>query len=91
VTRDPAKGVLYLKLVNASSSAQQLKISLDGVKDVKSSVKLITLSAATTAETNSITDPQRVLPVNSTLKIAGKEFVRTVPGYSIEVLEISAQ
>jgi alpha-N-arabinofuranosidase len=77
--------------VNASSSAQQLKISLDGVKGVGSSAKLITLSAATTAETNSITDPRRVAPVESTVKIVGKEFERTVPGYSIEVLEISAQ
>jgi alpha-N-arabinofuranosidase len=91
VTRDAATGVLYLKLVNASSSAQQLKISLAGVKDVKSNVKLITLSATTTAETNSISDPRRVLPVESTVKIMGKEFERTVPGYSIEVLEISAQ
>lgn len=91
VTRDAAKRVLYLKLVNASSSAQQLKISLDGVKDVKSTAKLVTLSAATTAETNSINDPRRVAPVESTVKVAGKEFERTVPGYSIQVLEISAQ
>ncbi len=91
VTRDAAKGVVYLKLVNASSSAQQLKISLDGVKGVKPDAKLITLSAATTAETNSITDPRRVVPVESIVKGVGKEFTRTVPGYSIEVLEISAR
>jgi alpha-N-arabinofuranosidase len=89
VTRDAAKGVVYLKLVNASSSVQQLKISLDGVKEVKASAKLISLSAATTAETNSITDPRRVVPVESTVKGMGKEFTRTVPAYSIEILEIS--
>ena len=91
VTRDAAKGVVYLKLVNASSSAQQLKISLDGVTSVKPDAKLITLSAATTAETNSITDPRRVTPVESIVGGVGKEFTRTVPGYSIEVLEISVQ
>ena len=91
VTRDPAKGIVYLKLVNGSSAKQDVKISLDGAKDVKGSAKLISLSAGTTAATNSITDPKRVVPVESTVKGVGKEFTRTVPGYSVEVLEISAQ
>jgi len=91
VTRDAAKGIVYLKIVNASSAPQNLKISLDGAKDVKATAKLVRLSAATTAATNSITDPKRVVPVESTVKGVGKEFTRTVPGYSIDVLEISAQ
>jgi alpha-L-arabinofuranosidase len=89
VTRDAAKGVVYVKLVNASSAKQDVRISLTGA-NVKSSAKLISLSAATTAATNSITDPKRVVPVESTVK-AGKEFTRTVLGYSVEVLEISSQ
>ncbi len=91
VTRDPAKGIVYLKIVNASSKAQDLKISLNGAGTVKPTAKLVRLSAATTAATNSITDPKRVVPVESTVKGVGKEFTRTVPGYSIDVLEISAQ
>jgi len=89
VTRDAPKGVVYLKLVNASSAAQAVKVSLTGA-NVKSGAKLISLSAATTAATNSIADPKRVVPVESTVK-AGKEFTRTVPGYSVEVLELSIQ
>ncbi len=91
VTRDAAKGVVYLKLVNAASSGQQLKISLDGVKEVKAGAKLITLRGATAAETNSITDPRRVVPIETMVRGVGKEFEWTVPGYSIEVLELSAQ
>ncbi len=90
VTRDAAKGVMYVKLVNGSSSAQAVKISLAGAKVVKALAKLISLSAPTTAATNSIADPKRVVPVESTVKV-GKEFMRTVPGYSVEVLEISIQ
>ena len=82
--------MVYLKLVNASSEPQQLKITLDGAKYVKATAKLITLGAATTAATNSITDPKRVVPVESAVKVA-KTFTRTVPGYSIEVLELGAQ
>jgi alpha-N-arabinofuranosidase len=91
VTRDSGKGVVYLKLVNASSLPQDVNISLTGVNAVKSSAKLIRLSAATTAATNSITDPKRIVPVESAVKGVGKEFTRTVPGYSIDVLEIAAQ
>jgi alpha-N-arabinofuranosidase len=91
VTRDAAKGIVYLKIVNASSAPQDLKITLDGAKDVKPTAKLVQLSAATTAETNSITDPKRVVPVESVVKGVSKAFTRTVPGYSIDVLELSAQ
>jgi alpha-N-arabinofuranosidase len=89
VTR--GNGTVYLKLVNASSLPQQVKISLAGAKDVKPTAKLVSLSAPSTATTNSITDPKRVVPVESTVKGIGKEFTRTVPGYSIEVLDIGAQ
>jgi alpha-N-arabinofuranosidase len=91
VTRDPAKGIVTLKLVNASSTAQELRISVDGTKSVGASAKLVQLSAGSTAATNSILDPTRVVPLESTLKGVGKEFTRTLPGYSIEVLEIAAQ
>ena len=90
VTRDPAKGVVYVKLVNASSAKQDVKITLSGAREVKGSAKLISLSAATTAATNSIADPKRVVPVESSVKV-GKEFVRTVPGYSVEVFELGVQ
>jgi alpha-N-arabinofuranosidase len=91
VTRDASKGVVYLKLVNASSVAQDVKISLDGAKDVKSSAKLVRLSAPSTATTNSITDPKRVVPVESVVKGVGKQFTRNVPAYSIDVLELAVQ
>jgi alpha-N-arabinofuranosidase len=91
VTSDAAKGVIYLKLVNASSAPQPLKVAIDGANSIKPSAKMIRLSAATTAETNSIADPTRVVPVESTVNGVGKEFTRTLPGYSIEVLELSVK
>ncbi len=91
VTEDKVKGVVFLKLVNASSAAQELKVSLNGVKAVKSTAKLVRLSAGSTAATNSINDPKRVVPVESMVTGVGKKFTRTVPGYSVEVLEIGIQ
>jgi len=91
VTKDAAKGVVYLKLVNASSAAQKMKITLDGAKTVKPTAKLVRLSAGSTAATNTINDPKRVVPVESTVTGVAKTFTRTVPGYSIEVYEIGVK
>jgi alpha-N-arabinofuranosidase len=90
VTRDAAKGIVYLKLVNASSTPLELNISLDGAKAVKPAAKLVRLTGGSTAATNSINDPKRVVPVESTVK-AAKEFTEKMPGYSIDVLEIGVQ
>ena len=89
VTR--GNGTIYLKLVNGSSTPQKVKISLAGVNSVKPTAKLVSLTAPSTATTNSITDPKRVVPVESTIRGVGKEFTQSMPGYSIEVLDIGAE
>ncbi len=91
VTRDAAKGVVYLKLVNASSAQQEVRIALDGAQKIGGTAKLVQMTAGTTAATNTITDPTRVVPVESTVKGVGKVFTRTLPGYSIDVLELMVQ
>jgi alpha-N-arabinofuranosidase len=91
VTKDAAKGVVYLKLVNASSAAQELKITLEGAKTVKPTAMLVRLSAGSTAATNTINDPKRVVPVESTVTGVAKNFTQKVPGYSIEVYEIGVK
>jgi alpha-N-arabinofuranosidase len=87
-TKDSDAGVLYLKLVNASSIPQPVEIKLAGAGSVNSSAKVTTLSAKTTQETNSITDPKRIVPVESSFKGVKDSFNYTIPGYAIQVLEI---
>jgi alpha-N-arabinofuranosidase len=77
--------------VNASSSAQDIEINLQGAKKVKSEAKLITLHAPTTEATNTITDPKRIVPVQSKLNTVAEKFHHTSPGYSIQVLEIETK
>ena len=91
VTNDAAKGVLYLKLVNASSTIQPMDIKLQGATKVSPTAKVVSLSARTTDETNSITDPKRIVPVASSISGVGASFHHTVPAYSIEVLQISTK
>jgi alpha-N-arabinofuranosidase len=87
-TFDSKTHQLHLKLVNASSMPQSVEIKLTGAIHVHSKATVTTLSGKTTQETNSITEPTRIVPVVSSIANAGATFTHTVPRYSIQVLDI---
>ena len=91
VTRDRAKGMTYVKLVNASSEPQLVKLDLAGAGRVEREATLVTLSGTNPAETNSITAPTRIVPVKTTVKTAAASFSHTVPPYAIQVLALSTK
>ncbi len=91
VTRDAAKGAVYLKLVNASSTPQQVDVDMSGAGNVAKTGTLVSLTGSNNAETNSITAPKRIVPVKTALKAAGAKFSHTVPAYSVQVLELQAK
>ena len=91
VTRDPAKGAVYLKLVNASSVPQSIEMTLTGANTVGKEGTLVSLSGADLAETNTISAPQRIVPVKTPLKNAAAKFSHIVPAYSIQVLVLAAK
>jgi alpha-N-arabinofuranosidase len=57
---------------------------------VGQTAKLVSLAGAGPASTNTLTYPTRIVPVTSTVN-AGTSFSHTMPGYSIQVLELSAK
>jgi alpha-N-arabinofuranosidase len=65
-----------------------VRIYLKGIPEVQSDAQLTTLRGNTPEETNSIADPGRILPVVSTIHIAGASFEHTMPPYSIQVFDI---
>ena len=85
-TYSPDKGTLYLKLVNASSSAQPLSLDVSGAARVQSNGRLIRLSASGTQETNTLADPERIKPIESKLSGISGTFEHVIPPYSIDVL-----
>lgn len=90
VTRDPARGVVYLKLVNATSLPQSIEIAMTGVRKVSNTATLVTLSGSNTAETNSISDPRRIVPVKSSIRTADK-FTHTMPAYAVQIIAVDAK
>jgi len=89
VTRDEKRHKLFVKVVNASSEVQRIGISLEGAGSVAREAKLITLSGKTPNATNSITNPDAVVPVERQVKVPGAKFEQSFVAYSINVLEIA--
>jgi len=88
-TRDEKRRKLFVKVVNASSDAAPLNIVLDGIPSVAREAKLITLSGKTPNATNSITNPDEVVPVEHHIQVAGPKFEHSFAPYSVNVLELS--
>jgi alpha-N-arabinofuranosidase len=89
VTRDEKRRKIFLKVVNATSDEQPLSITLTGAPSVNRSATLITLSGKSPNATNSITNPDVIVPVKHQIQIAGPKFEHSFAAYSINVLEMS--
>ncbi len=85
-----AGGKLYLKLVNGSSLPQKVAIHLDGASKIAGDGLLETLAGTNPAETNTITDPKRIVPVRSTFK-ASPTMNHQMPPYSVQVMEVTTR
>ena len=77
-----------VKLVNAASTAQPVTLTLSGLGAGNHTAQLDTLKANTTWATNTITNPNRVVPVRSKVSVKGERLEHVLPPYSVQVLEI---
>jgi alpha-N-arabinofuranosidase len=89
VTRDEKRRKLFVKVVNARSDAMPLSIAIEGAPGVGPEVTLISLSGKSPNATNSIANPEAVVPVESHIHTAGAKFEHSFAPYSINVLELS--
>jgi alpha-L-arabinofuranosidase len=85
-TRDSKS--IYLKVVNALGTVQPVEISLNGLGKVKSEGTLVVIKGAKPEDTNSITEPTKIVPFTSKLKGLGVSFKQKLAGYSVSILKI---
>jgi alpha-N-arabinofuranosidase len=85
-TVSSSEKILHLKLVNASDTAQALSIDLKGA--AAGEATLYTLHGATRWSTNTIEQPDTIHPIQSTLAVTAKAWSHTVPGNTIEVIDV---
>jgi alpha-N-arabinofuranosidase len=88
-TRDEKQRKLFVKVVNASSETEPVTISLTGVEKVQPEAKLITLSGKTPNATNTIANPEAIVPVERKIEVDGPKFEQSIAPYSINVLELN--
>ena len=79
--------VLHLKLVNASTVAQPLDVTLAGIKGAHIAT-MNSLHGATFEATNSVSAPEAIHPVSSKVAVAGGAWKHTVPALTIQVIDI---
>ncbi len=89
VTRDEKQHKLFVKVVNATSDSQALKINIEGANKVSPQAKMTTLSGKSPNATNTITQPNAIVPVERSISVSGPKFEQSFAPNSINVLELS--
>jgi alpha-N-arabinofuranosidase len=90
-TRDTKTGMIFLKVVNRASTAQAVRVEFSGLTSVEPRGQAVTLSSNSQEDTNSITEPTKIVPVTSTVDGLGASFTRNFPPNSLTVLQMKAK
>ena len=81
-------GTIYLKVVNTNAKKQAIKINLDGDTKVSPEATVVVIKSDKPDDTNTINDPQKIVPVTSTIKGLEKSFRQSFAPYSVTVMQI---
>ncbi len=89
VTRD--EDFIYVKAVNVTGKAYPFQVDIKGVGKVASEAVVTVLKAASDQDTNSIDNPENIVPQESVQKGFGKKFSYTLEPYSVYVFKLKAE
>ena len=87
-TRDSKSGIIYVKVVNEDEAAERINIQISGIPKIVPEAEVVSLTANNPSDTNSIDQPQRIVPRMEKVKNLGANFTREFPPYSITVLKV---
>ena len=90
-TRDSKSGLIYLKVVNCSGSAQPIKVQFSGAKSINAKGEAVVLAAGSLDDTNSIEQPQKVVPRTEKADGLSANFTREFPACSITALKLKSK
>jgi len=87
-TKDQKSGAIYLKVVNTTGKQQPIEINLKGATQVSPEATLVVIKGDKPEDTNSITDPEKIIPVTSKIRGVAPTFVRTLDPYSVSIIQL---
>lgn len=89
-TRDTETGTIFLKVVNTGNEERSVQVQISGASNIGPNGEAVVLSASSPDDTDSITEPNKIVPVTSKVSGLGNDFTRVLPPFSITVLRIPA-
>jgi alpha-N-arabinofuranosidase len=90
-TRDSKSGVIFLKVVNEAGTSQRINVQLKGAAKIESEAEAVCLSAGSPTDTNSIDQPQKIVPRTEKVLNLSANFTREFPAYSLTVLKLKTK
>ena len=87
-TRNSAAGKIIVKIVNRADAPQEVVVDINGPVTIASDGTATVLKAENRDATNTLEEPQKVVPVTETVSGLGTRFTRTYPPCSITILEL---
>jgi len=90
-TRDNKNGVVYLKVVNESGTAQPVNVQITGASSIQPKGEAVVLAANSPDDTNSIEEPKKIVPHREEVHSLSANFTREFPPYSITVLKLETK
>jgi alpha-L-arabinofuranosidase len=89
--RDEATGDLIIKAINVSPHAVSSTLHVNGLSHFASDAAVTVLSSAQLADNNSMTEPTKVIPVSSRIKVPGDTFTCDFPANSLTIVRVNAK
>ncbi len=90
-TRDSQSGIIYLKVVNEAGTPQRIGIQINGAPKIEPEGEAVSLTASSPNDTNSLEQPQKVVPRAEKAGNLSANFTREFPPYSITVLKLKTK
>ena len=87
-TKNDKTGTIYLKLINTSGKEQPIEINLKGISKISSDATLIVIKGSKPEDTNTITDPEKIIPATSKINGIAPVFTRMLDPYSVSIFQL---
>jgi alpha-N-arabinofuranosidase len=90
-TKDTKTGAVYLKLVNTTGREQPVEINWKGITTVAANAKVTVIKGDKPGDTNSIAEPEKIIPATNIIKGIKQNFGHRLPPYSVSILQLDTQ
>jgi alpha-N-arabinofuranosidase len=90
-TKDSKTGDIYLKIVNILGKVQPVEINLNGAGKLNSKATMVVIRSEKPEDTNSITDPIKIVPVTTGIKGVASTFKQKLAPYSVNIIKLQAK